>query len=45
MKIKHYQGRIATLQVQWDNRDTMRDIINRQKRAQRDARLVQLFTR
>ena len=43
MKIRHYKGRVATFKAQWGARDTIATIINRQKRAQRDARLVQVF--
>jgi hypothetical protein len=45
MKIKHYQGKVATFQEQWKSRDTLSQIIKRQKEAQRNARLVNIITR
>jgi hypothetical protein len=45
MKIKHYQGKVATLQTQWQHRDTLAQIIKRQKEARRNVRLVNIITR
>lgn len=45
MKIKHYQGTLATLQTQWQHRDTIETIIKKRKTAERDARLVKILTR
>lgn len=45
MKIKHYQGPLATFQTQWKHRDTMATIIKRRKDAERNARLVKIITK